>query len=877
MVCKADIVWSDDFDDEDYDNWIIQKGTWITEAKYLTTSDKGGIYHPSTTTVGTWSFDVYITPVPSDDFSFLFMLEQPMQLPILGYTEFTAYFISIYAYQDGSSSIIKLRRMSGSVSATLEDLVVYEVGRDLSNKWIHIDITRDSEGRIKVYLNKALIIEHVDTLITSSNYFMLLGESGPAIDNIVVKDVVETPESYEWSEDFNDGNLDGWEIRGNWSAASKYAQAFHDPEQGEYLNVYKDGRLRYPSQIAYGTWSFDLYLKDDKYILFTFLRFGSSEEEKGHNDYYFEIKPTKQNSGFYLGRHVNSSTELDYRLLAQKIVPRDLTEQWMHIDITRDRDGRIYIYRDGSLELKVLNNENEISEWFGIYSDPDGSYIDNITVSNTVEITHQPQLEIIPDYTRDGVSQGGVLELQILVRDDVRFPIDEVDVGVQIGDQSFDVSEVGEGVYQACIDTSSLGESFETAISAEKQGYLASSISYEIEIAQDDGIYPVGWITLTNISHTAGKQLRAKIFYPAKESAENAEPIVSDAPYPALVYIPGYGGTLEQATGIAKTVCSYGFCLVTVGSSRYAFEFERSMDQVHTLFWIKEQNENSSFILNNMFDTSKFGAIGYSDGGRGSMISALTEPNFKVAIIIDTGEDTTDGNDIEIPTLFFGGSRSNYEELEIFYEMCNSPKFLVKTDDSHLSVLKNNLVYKYVAMFCNVYLSGNEDYIPYLYGEYAQQDIDDELIGLSYDISEGRTKFDVGNLVIEPDPVRVGDNMTFSLDVVNSGTKSGKYLVWFGIDYGGDFVFHDEQWITLDSGGSGVVSFMFSPTSEGYYNYTAVLSLRELGFVGNFTVMEKVVEPDIGDENGGDSGYLLWVGGLVILGAVIALYMRQRQ
>jgi hypothetical protein len=898
MVCKADVVWSDDFDDGDYDNWAVQTGTWGAEEKYLTNTKLGSIYHPSSISVGTWSFDTYAYPVPSWDFSFFFMIDKPLHYPIQGSTEFYAYFISIYVFDDGSTSTIDLRRTAGLVSGTMETLVEYEVGRDLSHKWIHVDITRESDGRIKVYLNKELVIDYVDTLITESNYFLFLSEPGPAIDNIVVKDVVETPETYEWSEDFTDGNLDDWEIRGNWSATYKYAQVFYDPELGDHSNVYDDGRLRYPSQIAYGTWSFDLYIKDDKYILITFLRFGSSEEEKGHNDYYFEIKPTKQNSGFYLGRHVKSRTDLDYRLLAQKIVPRDLTEQWMHIDITRDRDGRIYIYRDGSLDLKVLNNENEISEWFGIYSDPDGAYIDNITVSNTVEVTHQSELEIIPDYNSEGVFQGEVLDLQILIRDDVRFPIEEAEVGVQVGDQSFDVSEVGDGVYQASIDTSSLEESFETIISAEKEGYIASSISYEIEISQDYGAYHVGWVTLKNISDTSGKQLRAKIFYPAKEPAENAEPIISESPYPTLIFVPGRGGSLEQATRLAQYVCRYGFCFISVGSRANANCFERSLDQIHAHNWITEQNTNSSFMLNEMFDVTRFGAIGYSDGGRGSIVSALNEPNFQALMIIDTGEERTDGNDIQIPILWFGGSRSNYGEIEILYEVCNSPKFLVKTDDSHFSVLKNELVYKYVAMFCKVYLSEDEDFIPYLYGEYAQQDIDDELIGLRYDISEGRTKFEVSNFVVEPDPVRVGDKMTFSMDVLNSGTKSGSYWIWFMIEQEGSRIVDEELWITLDPGSSEVVNFEFTPDEEGFYNFTANPSIRsshlegQFSFfadpsvktnqqAGNFTVLEKPIvdpepDPDEDTSNGGPiiPGFPVWSIGVSIL--IISLILRKK-
>ncbi|MHA1958364.1 MAG: hypothetical protein ACW968_15735, partial [Candidatus Thorarchaeota archaeon] len=59
-----------------------------------------------------------------------------------------------------------------------------------------------------------------------------------------------------WSDDFNDGNYDGWTIcenpglnynSSNWSAANNYLQL----DQEDW------GTITHPSNIAYGTWSFD--------------------------------------------------------------------------------------------------------------------------------------------------------------------------------------------------------------------------------------------------------------------------------------------------------------------------------------------------------------------------------------------------------------------------------------------------------------------------------------------------------------------------------------------------------------------------------------------------------------------------------------------
>jgi hypothetical protein len=374
-----------------------------------------------------------------------------------------------------------------------------------------------------------------------------------------------------------------------------------------------------------------------------------------------------------------------------------------------------------------------------------------------------------------------------------------------------------------------------------------------------------------NISNTPGKQLRAKIFYPARESAEDAEPILSDVPYPTLIFIPGWAGSLEQATIIAKTLCGHGFCLVSVDSRSTTFEYERSKDQMAALDWIKEHNEDSSFALNNMFDISKIGAIGYSNGGRGSLLSVLNSPEFKVLITIDSGLMDSSGNDVRVPMLVFAGTKF-IEEVEQFFEMCNSPKFLVVTDDSHSTIVSNSIVHEFVSVFCKVYLSGDEGFIPYLYGEYAQEYVGDELVDLRYDVSEGRTEFSFDDLVVEPDSIFVGDNMTASWEVSNSGTKSGRYFAWVEIENEDldRIVYWDAVWITLDPDVSEIVEFDFSPKRVGdhivtvgtdYYNITAHFSAVEK--VDESTT--EIEEPEEETNN--------WIPGFPVLSILAALVL----
>jgi len=491
--------WQDDFNDGDYDGWGISRGNWSAEKNYLRVSDKGGIYHLSAVSNGTWSFDVYVTPTPAIDHSILFMLDAPFTGPIMSYSEFTSYFISIYAFPDGRSSTIDLRACFGSWHDTYELLEEYMVGWDLSHRWHHIDITRDEGGRICVYLNRELVIDFVDTRINSSSYFQFSSLAGPALDNIVVKDVIDPPQIQEWSEDFNDRDLEGWLDRGNWSASTQAAQAFDDPEIVEDPDKYFYSRLKRPSNIAYGTWSFDLLLKDSKNILFSFMNFRDDQDR--WNDYYFEIKPIQHSSGFFLGKNIKQ----EYTLITQYYILKDLTDKWIHLDITRDIQGRFKVFLDGEVILGVQDNELKYSEYFGIYSEVNGPIIDNIHVRNVVDIFSPIALDITVELSEESVIQGEDVLVSLQTEDHYGVLITDASVELALDGQMVSVPEVSWGVYQATVDTSELLGTIELIITAEKTGFISSESAHHFEVVAPAS-FAVSGLTLQPSVVERGKQ-----------------------------------------------------------------------------------------------------------------------------------------------------------------------------------------------------------------------------------------------------------------------------------------------------------------------------------------------------------------------------------
>jgi hypothetical protein len=194
----AATVWSDDFEDGNYDDWIVQWGDWVAtnntlQALYTpnTYSNGGMISHPSSTAYGTWGFDFYITP-NDRAINFIFILNNLTLKTVsgrLGWDEGYLYQLKIVTFGENR---IFLNKLLGAYPERDSPVATYYADGDIVDLWHHIDITRDTDGRFRIYLDRVLIIDVVDTSITSSEYFNILSfPYGPQIDNIIVSDTID--------------------------------------------------------------------------------------------------------------------------------------------------------------------------------------------------------------------------------------------------------------------------------------------------------------------------------------------------------------------------------------------------------------------------------------------------------------------------------------------------------------------------------------------------------------------------------------------------------------------------------------------------------------------------------------------------------------
>lgn len=203
---KAATIWSDDFNDGVPDGWTF-RGWNITQvsvnevpANY--TLEDGNLrnigeystfsYHESTVTTGTWSFDVDCVDTLRNHTYVAFMSDGmyanlTTESPVVP-AEY-GIFIATSTFGAFDNEFVLYRRDAGSLDLS-RVIGRYSVS-DLSG-WYHIDVTRDPAGYFQVSINGTPRIGGTDNQLDSSLYFAFGGGSGPAIDNIVVTDGIES-------------------------------------------------------------------------------------------------------------------------------------------------------------------------------------------------------------------------------------------------------------------------------------------------------------------------------------------------------------------------------------------------------------------------------------------------------------------------------------------------------------------------------------------------------------------------------------------------------------------------------------------------------------------------------------------------------------
>lgn len=192
---RATTVWSDNFNDGNYNDWTVHRGGYSAASLRLvhTTGLQVGISHPSTVAVGTWRFDMHVDTGPGQygDFAVSFMAGE-IQPGSAEYPPFPAegYCVSVHLGKIavGIWSMYEYSILPGGTGPSLDETSPGQI-----NVTMHIDITRTSAGDINVWMDNTHVIQCRSTAVTTSSHFAV-GERYYQlawIDNIVVSNTVD--------------------------------------------------------------------------------------------------------------------------------------------------------------------------------------------------------------------------------------------------------------------------------------------------------------------------------------------------------------------------------------------------------------------------------------------------------------------------------------------------------------------------------------------------------------------------------------------------------------------------------------------------------------------------------------------------------------
>ena len=180
-ICAAVVVWSDNSDDGNFDDWTVTQGDFSAADNSLRGTGAGWNFasHLSSVAYGTWIFDVDVTETDDDHF-YVYILSH-----FGSNYRFSIFTDAFPGWTDGDE--FTLLKQEG---ATTEAIAEYVPVGDISG-WYSFEVHRNTTGHFSVYINGVLRIQVLDNDITESSSFMFGTQIGPGIDNIEIHDLTD--------------------------------------------------------------------------------------------------------------------------------------------------------------------------------------------------------------------------------------------------------------------------------------------------------------------------------------------------------------------------------------------------------------------------------------------------------------------------------------------------------------------------------------------------------------------------------------------------------------------------------------------------------------------------------------------------------------
>lgn len=254
------------------------------------------------------------------------------------------------------------------------------------------------------------------------------------------------------------------------------------------------------------------------------------------------------------------------------------------------------------------------------------------------------------------------------------------------------------------------------------------------------GPYSVGWTTDSVATTTKGYTVNVKIYYPATTSGSNGDPDTSSAPYPTVVWLPGYGGNENHYGSMLQTLSSWGIVVMAVGVDWNDFPYSANVtDMEDYLDYLESENLSAVSKLYTMVDKEAFGLSGHSSGGGLTVADAAYVDRIRAAMpfaaAINTGSVEQLAPNYDIPffcqvgqedTTYIAGCQKAFETIA-------APVGLIEI----IGVGHQGPYVDWItASFYLYWLDGQAGYYDYLYSEEAVQASVDGLYDIFFKLSD---------------------------------------------------------------------------------------------------------------------------------------------
>ncbi len=219
-VWATEIIF-DDFDDMDYDGWgtygtvfnrtediyyPANSANFSASDKTLKVTGPGGdwlsqlysvAYINHSVNYGTWSFDLYVIDTPGHEIVIHLMADSyyppshsnNISKPSMNFS-YCFVILTYGSWTNYDRPLIEFWSFSNGIHQVIDRYDIGPAGSTWSDRWTHFDITRNPAGHFDIYLNRTLCMSVQPPIHDiPSGYFHFTGQTGHAIDNLLIYDV----------------------------------------------------------------------------------------------------------------------------------------------------------------------------------------------------------------------------------------------------------------------------------------------------------------------------------------------------------------------------------------------------------------------------------------------------------------------------------------------------------------------------------------------------------------------------------------------------------------------------------------------------------------------------------------------------------------